>query len=101
MSLESLYEMMLLTSPIGMFVESKSGDVWIAAHPVLSESAYHYTYPDQKRVSSSSQVLRIRFQFCFSSILHKELCIIEEKRQKTTVVGGFLTLITSRVETGR
>uniref|UniRef100_A0A8R1DMP1 Arylesterase n=1 Tax=Caenorhabditis japonica TaxID=281687 RepID=A0A8R1DMP1_CAEJA len=62
MSLESLYEMMLLTSPIGMFVESKSGDVWIAAHPVLSESAYHYTYPDQKRVSSSSQVLRIRFQ---------------------------------------
>ncbi|CAO4362172.1 unnamed protein product [Caenorhabditis nigoni] len=62
MTLDSMYEMMLLTSPIGLFVESKSGDVWIAAHPVLHESAWHYSNPERKNVHSSSQVLRIRIQ---------------------------------------
>lgn len=61
-TLELLYEMMLLTSPIGVFVESKTGDIWIAAHPVIHESAWHYTHPENQNIHSPSQILRIRIQ---------------------------------------
>lgn len=63
-TLELLYEMMLLTSPIGVFVESKTGDIWIAAHPVIHESAWHYTHPENQNIHSPSQILRIRIQVC-------------------------------------
>ncbi|CAI2300737.1 unnamed protein product [Caenorhabditis sp. 36 PRJEB53466] len=62
MSLSLQYEMMLLTSPIGMYVEPKSGDIWLAAHPILHEALYHYAFAEHYAIHSSSQILRIRIQ---------------------------------------
>ncbi|KAE9553026.1 hypothetical protein FO519_003745 [Halicephalobus sp. NKZ332] len=59
-SLSHLAEIGLLSSPKQIYVEKKTGDLWVAAQPVFHKSIKHAIWNNQTRVPS--HVLRIRFQ---------------------------------------
>nr|CDJ85506.1 Arylesterase domain containing protein [Haemonchus contortus] len=52
----------LLSSPAGMHVDEETGDIWVALHPVLYQAFLVTLSPNDERIRSPSQVLRVRMQ---------------------------------------
>ncbi|CAB3408942.1 unnamed protein product [Caenorhabditis bovis] len=61
-SLNPKTDISILTSPMGIHVDKKSGDIWVSCHPVAFQAFLHYQHPDEENMRSPSQVLRIRMQ---------------------------------------
>ncbi|CAJ0594087.1 unnamed protein product [Cylicocyclus nassatus] len=61
-SLTSQTQITLLSSPASIHIDEKTGDIWIALHPVLHQAFMVALYPSDQNVRSSSQVLRVRIQ---------------------------------------
>ncbi|GMT00428.1 hypothetical protein PENTCL1PPCAC_22602 [Pristionchus entomophagus] len=62
LSIEHKLDMSLLSSPAGIYVEPKSGDIFASFHPVLNSLIFHWLGEGDKRRGSPSQILRIRMQ---------------------------------------
>uniref|UniRef100_A0A1I7Z8A6 Paraoxonase n=1 Tax=Steinernema glaseri TaxID=37863 RepID=A0A1I7Z8A6_9BILA len=57
LSLNKTTEIYLMSSPDQIFIDSSSGDLWVACHPVMHKLLRHYMRPQKK---APSQVVRIR-----------------------------------------
>ncbi|GMT28185.1 hypothetical protein PFISCL1PPCAC_19482, partial [Pristionchus fissidentatus] len=62
LSLNHSLDISLLSSPAGIYVEPKSGDIFAAFHPILNSLVFHWMGVKEERVVSPSQVLRVRIQ---------------------------------------
>lgn len=62
MSIVKQTEINLLTAPMGIFVDTEYGDLWVATQPVLYKALQHLRNPLLREHRSPSQVLRIRIQ---------------------------------------
>ncbi|MCP9264389.1 Mechanosensory abnormality protein 6 [Dirofilaria immitis] len=62
MSVIFVTEISLLSSPNKLFIESNTGNIWVALHPVLYKTYKHMQNPINIDQRSPSQILRIRLQ---------------------------------------
>uniref|UniRef100_A0A8R1U6Z6 Paraoxonase n=1 Tax=Pristionchus pacificus TaxID=54126 RepID=A0A8R1U6Z6_PRIPA len=62
LSIDHKLDISLLSSPGGLYVEQKSGDIFASFHPVLNSLIFHWLGTNEERKASPSQVLRIRMQ---------------------------------------
>ncbi|CAI5437598.1 unnamed protein product [Caenorhabditis angaria] len=62
LTLQLKTEISTLSSVVGIHIDKKSGDLWVACHPVLFQTILHYYNPHEKNIRSPSQILRIRMQ---------------------------------------
>ncbi|CAJ0960593.1 unnamed protein product, partial [Mesorhabditis belari] len=62
LALKQQTEISLLSSPMGIYVEETSGDIWTALLPIVHTTFYHLTDPAESRIRAPSQVLRVRLQ---------------------------------------